>query len=762
MLDAQEILRRIDAAYDLEPERAGADHGAFFAEMADCLAHAEALGDPGVLMYARLGYGSALRWRPGVGARETTRTWLGLLRTCLLAWHAEPGRYDAICVRALWCQLLDLLGFYVELYPEPADRVLRLADELGRYDPRTLPFVPYELDMIRMRVAARRGDAAEAERIWRSLRAREFPDDRLLHDRILAADAEMWTWLGRYDLAVESLAPVVAGQVPLTDGLPVEQRLLVPYVRLGRIDEAVAIHERTWDLPEQKLDPILAQLEFCLLTGNEERGLQVLHRNLRRIRNRTSGSLHGTAVAAVGAALCRRVLARGMDREWLWDCGCDGPACEDNPLYTYAALERDLYWDAVDAAEELDEPDGVTAEFDRVRERLALEPVAHVELPSRPAVPPAFPHPVTHLPATGAAELAAALDAATAEPLGRRRIALLQQITVNATLADLPQTVGAARTAMLDDLTRDGWDGWRFELARDLLELFRLHDADPSLLGAERLDRMWRAVPTALDRVLDRPGLHLAQVYELLGLLERHRRPGTGDEHHLRWYRAAFRTRGGDRDGAAKAWAAFDALPPHDRYNAEGQVRRRVRWHLDLGDDAAALAAGPDGCDLLLVPYLRAGRAGLARSVHERTRETASSAAAVTEHLRYCAATGALDDALGVVQRNLRLYHLRYDDDEATFDHLRAHAAAVLVCEAVVAAGRDTVWTWPEDECDPPCPPEDDWTYTRFAGNTRPSLLARARRWESLLGTGAHTRAVFALADGDRAEPSGDPLRPTV
>ncbi|MFB4315223.1 hypothetical protein [Actinomadura sp. 21ATH] len=762
MLDAQEILRRIDAAYDLDPKRPGGGGGAYFAAMADCLAQAEALGDAEVLMYARLGYGHALRDKPGLTRRGFTGAWLGVLRTCLLAWRAEPGRYDATCVRALWRQLLDLFEIYVERVPEPAGRLLRLAAELDRSPPPGLPWVPYELDRFRMQLAARRGDAAETERIWRSLRARELPADRFLHDRILAADAEMWSWLGRDDLAVESLAPVLAGQVPLTDGVPVEQQLLVPYVRLGRIDEAVAIHERTWDLPGQLLDPILAQLRFCLLTGNDERGLQVLHRNLRQIGRRRAESLHGMAVAAAGAALCRRVLARGLDREFLWDCDCADPGCADDPLYTYAALEGELYWSAVDHAEDVDEMDGGPAQSERIRALLALEPVARVELPSRPAVPPAFPHPVTHLPATGAAELSAALDGAIAEPSGRRRVALLQRITHNALLADLPPTAGAARAAMLDDLVREDWDEWRFVLARNLLELFRLHDANPSLLGAERLGAMWRAVPTTFDRVLDRPGMRPAQAHELLDLLDRHRRPGTADEHHLRWYRAAFRTRCGDRDGAAKAWAAFDALPPHDRYRADGHVRRRVRLHLDLGDDTAALAAAPGDDDLLLVPYLRAGRTGQARAVHERTRETASSPAAVTEHLRYCAATGAIDDALDIVHRNLGLYHLLYDDDDATFDHMRAHAAATLICETVMAAGRDTAWTWPSDDCDPPCPPEDDWTYARFAGNARPALLARARRWESLLGTAVHTRAVFALADGDRAEPSGDPLRPTV
>ncbi|MFI0353169.1 hypothetical protein [Actinomadura sp. 9N407] len=761
MLDAQEILRRIDAAYDLEPEKSLSDHGVYFAAMADCLAQAEALGDADVLMYARLGYAYALREKHEGTMRAITGEWLGVLRTCLLAWHAEPGRYDPRYVRLLWYRLLDLVGFYIQLFPDPGDRVLRLADELGRYAPSALPWVPYELDRARMMVAARRGDAAGTERIWRSLRAREMPKGRFYQDRILAEDAKIWAWFGRDDLAVESLAPVLAGQVPLTDGVPVEYQLIVPYLRLGRIDEAVAIHERSWDLPGQKVEPVLAHLEFCLLTGNEERGLQVLHHSFLQVGGRAGGSLHGMVVAALGAALCRRVLARGLDREWLRDCDCGDPDCADVTLYTYAALERDLYWDAVNTAEELDEMDGASFQSERVRALLALEPVAHVELPSRPVVPPAFPHPAAHLPATGAGELTAALDGAIAAPSSRRRVALLQRITHNALLAALPLTAGTARTAMLDDLAREDWDGWRFELARNLLELFRLHDARPALLGADRLDRMWRVVPTTFDRVLDRPGLHLAQVYELLDLLDRHRRPGTDDEHHLRWYRGAFRTRGGDRDGARRAWESFDALPPHDRYRAPDQIRRRVRLHLDLGDDTAALAADPGDSDLLLIPYLRTGRPDLARTVHERTRETASSAAAVTEHLRYCIAVGALGDAVDMIQRNLPLYHLLYDDNDPTFDHMRAHAAATLVSEAMVAAGRDTTWIWPGDDCDPPCPPEEGWSYARFADGTRPSLLAHARRWESLLGTDLHTRAVFALAGGDRNEPCESPLRPT-
>ncbi|WP_119731301.1 hypothetical protein [Thermomonospora amylolytica] len=80
------------------------------------------------------------------------------------------------------------------------------------------------------------------------------------------------------------------------------------------------------------------------------------------------------------------------------------------------------------------------------------------------------------------------------------------------------------------------------------------------------------------------------------------------------------------------------------------------------------------------------------------------------------------------------------------FDRLRAFAAAILLSERVAAAGRDETWTWPADEC---CPPEDGWSHARMAGACRDLLTVHSRRWEEILGTGFHTRAARALADGD-------------
>ncbi|OLT27101.1 hypothetical protein BJF79_42810 [Actinomadura sp. CNU-125] len=649
-----------------------------------------------------------------------------------------------------------MVDWYTRFDVEPADRVHRLIDELERYCTPMRPWVRYALDDARMKLAARCGNVAEVERLWRRLRVQGTPQEHYVPDGHAAANVRTLARFGLHDLALAAAVPVLAGHIPTREDRLFETVLLMPYLHLGRLDDAVEAHRRT-DAPTGMLyEDIAAHLEFCARTGNERRGMDVLHRNLRLAGLGCRYLVH-LWTAAAAALLCRRVCELGLDREWFWPCGCDEDDCDDLPLISYAKLGRQLRWDAVNLAREIGEKDGNTYLADRVEALIRAEPVVdRLELAPPRADPSgaagatdaAVPR-ADHLDVSDAAGLRRELERAKTIEKARPRIGRTQRVLQNATAGGLTDVVVEARFALLDELLAERRESWRQDLFSTVDELFRLHGDRPDLFGAERSGVLWEAVPVTFDRVLASPGPHLRQIRDLLDRAEPHCRPGTDDLHHVRWFRAEAAARVGDADALRAAWEEFRELPGAGRYAGREFVSRRAQWWIDVGCDEEAFAVmaplvadGDEREDLLLMPYLRAGLAEKAREVHERTYRTASGIPEVTAHLLYCAEVGAVEHGREIVLRVLDLFHIKYDED-FPFDTLRAYAGGVRVCERIVASGLDETWTWPADEC---CEPEDGWSFARLAESCRDYLGVYAHRWEELTGTAFHTRAVRALA----------------
>ncbi|TNY34611.1 hypothetical protein [Thermomonospora catenispora] len=757
-VDRRKLRALLDAAKELD---GATEH--YRATARANLRHAEALGDPELLFEARLDHGFGLRSQPWRNhPREVLGEWLVVLRQCLLMWHAEPYRYPEGNVRAMWAQILQVLSAFALHFPEPADQVRRLIDEVERYCPPA-HYGRYALDHVRMSLAARCGHRDEVERLWRRLRTQPPPKGVFIPAGVAARTATMWARLGRDDLAVEALTPVLTGEFldPEDEHGGDESPLLMPYLRMGRTAEAIAVHQRTHARSDLKLEQVAALLEFCARTGNEERGLEVLHRNFgERIglgfESRASARFDAVWTVAAAALLCRRAAEKGLDREWVSPCGCAGADCDRLVIRSYAELGAELRWSAMNFARHLDELNGTSHVSDRIDALLHAEPIVdRLDLPPETAPPLRLtaPPPSPHLDAADADGLRRAVERARAMEPGLPRIRLAERVMQNALAADEPEALLEARLIRLEDLLHPDRESWRADLFACLVELFRAHHARPTLLGADRVAALWRAVPVALSRVLTRPGVHLRQIRAFLDLAERHCRPGTDDLHHVRWFRTWVEARAGDREAARAARARFLQLPHPDRFVSREHLLRGVQWWLDLGCDVEAvvtmeplLAAGDtEREDLLLPAYLRARRPHRACEVHERTWTTARGAAEVAAHLELCAREGMLERGREIIWRSLDLFHYYVDDTEFTFDQLRTHAAAVLLCERVVAAGLDEPWTWPAHEC---CPAEDGWSFARLAQDCREFLALFSRRWEEILGTDFHTRAARALADG--------------
>lgn len=110
---------------------------------------------------------------------------------------------------------------------------------------------------------------------------------------------------GRDQDAVDAWEPVLDGRLRCgEEPHRVLAMSLLPLVRLGRTDEARAHHLRGYRLvrgDESLLGSVGHHMEFCALTGNEARGLEILAENAAHLRPRTGGRtrlsfLEGTAV----------------------------------------------------------------------------------------------------------------------------------------------------------------------------------------------------------------------------------------------------------------------------------------------------------------------------------------------------------------------------------------------------------------------------------------------------------------------------------
>lgn len=678
-MNAEEIRARLAEANRLDPADGGPGGTGYVEAMRALVPHAEALGDPGLLFTVRLSFSWALRFKPleDKGSGAFFGEAVPVLRRCLLMWHAEPHLFDADDVRAMWNQFFLNVDVYTWLYPEPADRIHRFLDELEKYCPPTRVWTRYAIEYHRMIVDARRGDVGAVERRWHRLRAQGDPDEHFHLDGKACQESRMWQRLGRNDRALEVLAPLAAGQVSAR-GQEFADDLIMPYLRAGRLDEAVVAHQRTYARPGMKLEDVAGHLEFCARTGNEERGIEVLHRNLNYFANDVT-SVESMWTAAAGALLCRQVLAKNLDREWIWPCDC-GKECDCQTEWSFADLGAVLRWDAVAFAAKVDELNGTGFQGEKIREVLASGPIVG-SLPLPPARSPyVIPTPD-------------------------------------------PDTVAPKRLAFLAELVSRPRSR-RYTLFTTLAELVR----SQAIRDPYQRDQIWEAVPTTLDRVLVRPAVHLAQVDGLLRALEPHCRNGSGDLHTLRWFRVELEVRRGDADAATAAWTAFTDLPPAGEYTTPENILRRTLWWLDLGLDDA-IASRPPKEDHLIVPYLRAGRHDEARAVHERTRETATDAPEVAAHLEYCAATGNLDLGRRLILRHLDLFRNDRNDWDCTIDRIRLYGAVTRLCDRIADDGAEEPWTWPGDEC---CDPEEGWTYTRLADECRVDHALFVARWAEL------------------------------
>ncbi|RZU74068.1 putative sensory transduction regulator [Micromonospora kangleipakensis] len=359
------------------------DGEARFAELERIAGQADATGDPGTALAARLalieGYlHHGERWRL-----------LEPVRRCLAAVDRAPGLLagrpdDAETLRRHQRQAVEAFLGTPRVGLDQARSLLDdLADRLG---PDAEPVAE-----LRCRLADHLGDEPTARREcdrWRHGSARPTPG-RDPEQSAAAPDpaggcpgcaparrAELLAGWGEHAAALDALRPVLDGEVRCTD--QPERALavaLLPWLRTGAADRAGRAHLRAYRRHRRErtaFPQLAAHLRFCALGGHLDRGLDILAEQLPRL-DHPYDDLSAMEFAAAGALLCALAAEAGRGGRRLHRPGHGPrPAAEVD----VATLGADLLAVATELAGSFDARNGTGHQAGRIASWLAERPLA--------------------------------------------------------------------------------------------------------------------------------------------------------------------------------------------------------------------------------------------------------------------------------------------------------------------------------------------------------------------------------------------------
>ncbi|MDN3025116.1 tetratricopeptide repeat protein [Streptomyces sp. S.PB5] len=282
-------------------------------------------------------------------------------------------------------------------------------------------------------VAAHIGDVPRAERAYAAWLAADR--DRMADCHACELHGQGW-WQserGRDEEALRLWAPVLEGELTCAHEPHTSLAAsLLPLLRLGRLDEARANHLRGFRLVramESMRGAYADHVEFCALTGNEARALELLAERPAYFTD-TGHPRSGLEFLSVVTLLMDRLTSLGLgDRQ------VPGPA---DRSWTARELAAHARAEALDLAGRFDARNGTTYVSERARARMAQEPlVERLPLGVRSARTATGPDPAARR-AAGAAVPAPSREAA--EP-------------------DLPALIAQARQ-LSDSLRPDAVEAW--------------------------------------------------------------------------------------------------------------------------------------------------------------------------------------------------------------------------------------------------------------------------------------------------------------
>ncbi|MEV5825100.1 hypothetical protein AB0L25_05940 [Spirillospora sp. NPDC052242] len=579
----------------------------------DALRRADAAGDEELAFRVRIALTNAYHY----GA-EPAKAFATFSRT--LADHdRDPGRFGE--THSLLWQMKAVVNALTKFPEIPLDRTYAVLDDMERRyraGGHSLQAVYH----YRCAVARHVGDAAALDWFakWRAAERDELSDcagcdpTGMMYQLIDA---------GRYDEALEVAAPVLGAELTCTEQPQgVQTALMQVYLRTGRYAEAADMHRRAYRVNRTQLADLAdigEHLEFCGLTGNGARGLEILERHLGWL-DRAPNPHAAMRFAAAGALVLGRAAAAGHGAATLRRPAAGDRAAAD---VTVDGLRAELAAFATELAARFDARNGTSRQGDKVRAIIEAEPVAeYVPLAAhhrRPAAAPAPAAPAPDGTADGVADVAAIDDLDELLDITDRR----------RSVRDMERTVAAWR---------------RFDAVAEKVE-------PTPLQAARRLDGR------GVERAVAGDGAGAIAAWR-----EAARRFADLDEQDRRHRTLSrlgeMRVDTGDPDGMADLTAAVDhftAHPAEDGYLVSALLRL-AGGHLELDRPADALAVldriapGDDPYRAPDADFLRARALVLTGDVGEGTaalRRSLDAARAQDEPQKVAAAALMLAQILG-------------------------------------------------------------------------------------------------------------------
>ncbi|MFI1400994.1 tetratricopeptide repeat protein [Streptomyces sp. NPDC020681] len=396
----------------------------------------------------------------------------------LRMWDERPGDFDGRQVHTLFWMFKWVSSGMIDQPHIPLASIEKWQTEMERRY-RLAGHSERAVRQSELRIALHLGDMERGERAYAAWQAADRDDKSDCRACELHAQGAWQARAGGDDQALDAWRPVIEGEfVCAQEPDSVLGSSLLPLLRLGRTDEARANHLRGYRLvrsQDSMRDAVADHVEFCALTGNEARGLEIL---AERPAYFTDTGDPNTLLdfLAVTALLTDRLTALGHG-----DQSLAGPGGRS---WTAAELAAHARKEALALAARFDERNGNSRTSDTTRERMDREPLLdRLPLGLRPA-----------RPAAGTAAKAAAAKAAAVE-----------------TAADLGSLLAEARR--LSDAQRpdalEAWAAVARAAGRDGVQL-DAHD----LGEIDEHRAMDRRVPAAEAMVLFRSA---AERYESVG-----------------------------------------------------------------------------------------------------------------------------------------------------------------------------------------------------------------------------------------------------
>ncbi|MFI7647754.1 hypothetical protein ACIBTZ_16975 [Micromonospora sp. NPDC049460] len=294
---------------------------------------------------------------------------------CLAEFDRDPQPYHPRYAHQLLWHVKYMVTGLLRFPEVPLDRTYAVLDDMERRY-REGGHSLQAVHKHRFLVADHLGDADAAAhwyRLWQTTPRDELSDcagcDPTTQVQYLADT-------GRHAEAVALAEPVLAGRLSCTEQpQAILTALLVPYLRTERGEEARDAHREAYRRLRGNLSDLWDignHVEFCTLTGNDARAVEIVERHLDWL-DRAPSPAAAMHFAAAGAAALRRAGELTVYRR----AAGDRPAGE----ITASALAAELTATATALAARFDARNGTSYQSEWVARRLAAEPTgAHLPL----------------------------------------------------------------------------------------------------------------------------------------------------------------------------------------------------------------------------------------------------------------------------------------------------------------------------------------------------------------------------------------------